>query len=131
MAGELLIFDLMLNGDSFFDSYDIAAGRSFQDFQFEFPNRLRALAPKGPAIVTAVDGPEGAANFTFIVYGLPPNTSFTLSIAGTEQSVPVTRTADAYGFFYSYLDDRWSPGPYSISVTWSGGTVTGTGTKLK
>jgi hypothetical protein len=131
MAGELRMFDLMTAGQSFYDSYDIAAGRSFHDFQFEYTDRIRALAPQGPAIVTAVDGPEGAANLTFIVYGLPPNTSFTLSIAGTEQSVPVTRTADAYGFFYSYLDERWRPGPYSISVTWSGGTVTGTGTKLR
>jgi hypothetical protein len=131
MAGELLMFDLMLNGESFFDSYDIAAGRSYLDFQQEFTTRIRALAPQGPAIVTAVDGPEGASSFTFIVYGLPPNTQFTLSIAGTEQSVPVTRTADAYGFFYSYLDEQWNPGPYSISVTWSGGTVTGTGTKLR
>lgn len=131
MAGELLIFDLMFNGDSFFDAYDLAAGRSYLDFQQEFTARIRALAPQGPAIVTAVDGPEGAASFTFIVYGLPPNTSFTLSIAGTAQSVPVTRTADAYGFYYSYLDEHWRPGPYSISVTWSGGTVTATGTKLR
>jgi hypothetical protein len=131
MAGELLIFDLMLSGESFYDSYDIAAGRSYLEFQQEFTTRVRALAPQGPAIVTEVDGPEGASSFTFIVYGLPPNTQFTLSIAGTAQSVPVTRTADAYGFFYSYLDEQWRPGPYSISVTWSGGTVTGTGTKLR
>jgi hypothetical protein len=130
MAGEILMFDLMRQGKSFYDAYDIAAGRSYLDFESDFTTRIATLAPLAPGIATAPDSQEGAG-ITFIVYGLPPNTSFTLSISGTAESIPVTRTADAYGFYSSYLDESWRPGPYTFSATWSGGTVTGSGTKLQ
>ena len=127
MSGELLIFDLMRQGKSFYDAYDIVAGRSYLDFQAEFTTRVRALAA-APGVATAADTPEGLG-LTFILYGLPPNTSFTLSISGTDSSIPSTRTADAYGFYYSYLDTQWRPGPYTITGTWGGGSVSGSALK--
>jgi len=128
MRGELLMFDLMQQGKSFFDSYDLVAGRSYLDFQAEFLARLRALAPKVPGVATAADAPTGAG-LTFLVYGLPPNTAVTYAISGTSSSSQISRTADAYGFLYTYIDNAWPAGAYTFTVTWSGGSVSGSGVK--
>lgn len=128
MSTELLIFDLMRQGRTFAEAFDFV-GPSVGLFDVTLERRIGALAPEQFGIATAQDTQAGAG-LTFIVYGLPPNTSFTLSISGADQSSPVLRTADAYGIYYSYLGDQWRPGQYTFSATWAGGTITGTGTKL-
>jgi hypothetical protein len=128
MRGELLMFDLMLQGKSFFDSYDLVAGRSYLDFQQEFLTRVRALAPQFPGVATAADSPTGPG-LTFMAYGLPPNAAVTYSISGTSSSRQISRTADAYGFLYTYIDNAWPAGAYTFTVNWSGGSVSGSGVK--
>jgi hypothetical protein len=128
MRGELLMFDLMMQGQSFFDSYDLASGRTYLDFQAEFLARVRALAPQSPGVATAVDSPAGPG-LTFMAYGLPPNALVTYSISGTSSSNTISRAADAYGFLYTYIDNAWPAGSYTMTVNWSGGSVSGSGVK--
>ena len=85
----------------------------------------------GPGILTAPDAQLGPG-LTFIVYNLPANAPFTLTIAGP-QSTTITRNADANGVYYSYLGDQWAPGQYTFSFPWLGGAVivSATGTKAQ
>ena len=64
-----------------------------------------------------------------MAYGLPPNAAVTYSISGANSSSQIARTADAYGFLYTYLANLWSPGSYTFTVNWSGGSVSGSGVK--
>jgi hypothetical protein len=127
-AGVLRIFALLAQGEAFEDAYAAVAGRSFDEFTATFPERVQALAPLYPAIVTVPDSP-GGAGLTFIVFGLPANATVSYSVTGPSNSVPRTVSLDAYGFYYTYVGNTWPAGTYTMTLTWSGGTLTGTGTK--
>jgi hypothetical protein len=129
MAGELLLFGLMAQGSSFDDAYKIVAGRSVAEFDSGFAARIRALAPKYPGIATAPDTVAGPG-LTFIAYGLPANTAVNFSIGGTATSSSNSRTTDAYGVVSTYLGAAWRTGPYTMTVNWSGGSISGSGVKL-
>ncbi|HEY6959368.1 MAG TPA: Ig-like domain-containing protein [Candidatus Limnocylindria bacterium] len=125
MAGELATFQQMAQGASFEDAYAAIAGRPFSDFAQSFASRIRVLAPPSPGIVTASSTPVGPGT-TFVIYGLPSNAMFSLSIVGNngyQLTGGSLRLADTYGFFTSYIAGGWPPGTYTISATWSGGTV--------
>jgi hypothetical protein len=128
VAGELLMFDLMAQGHTFDGAYGIVAGRSVAQFDSGLAARVRALAPKYPGVSTAPDSRTGIG-LTFFMYGLPANTAVTYSISGTSSSNQVTRTTDAYGFLSTFLDNAWPAGSYTMTVNWSGGSVTGSGVK--
>ena len=128
MSGELLLFDLMSQGRTFNEAYRIVAGRSVAEFDAGFAARVRALSPTYPGVATAADSPTGPG-LTFIAYGLPANTVVTYAISGTSSSRQTTRTTDAYGFFYTFLDNAWPAGSYTMTVNWSAGSVSGSGVK--
>lgn len=125
MPGELAMFSALAGGASFETAYSVAAGRPFSDFANAYAARIKALAPAYPALATAQDAPTGAG-ITFVVYGLPASSPFTLAITGSNGYHLLgsgARTADAYGVYYSYLAAGWPAGSYTISATWSGGVV--------
>jgi hypothetical protein len=120
MAGELRMFDLLAQGQSFDAAYATVSGQPFANFANAYSARVRALAPGYPGIATAPDTVEGGG-LTMIVYGLPPNAPFTMTVSGGS---PGPHVADQYGVYASYLGSTWPPGAYTISVSWSGGTIT-------
>ena len=97
-------------------------------FTAAFPQRARALSASYPAIATA-SGTFVGAGLTIMMYGFTPGAQITLSITGASNNVPSVRTVDQYGVSSIYLDSAWPQGTYTISVTWSGGTVTTSATK--
>jgi hypothetical protein len=126
-AGVLRILDLMGTGQSFESAYAAQAGRPFSTFAASAATRLRAISPTYPAVATATDSPLGVG-LSFDLFGFTPSAQVTLNISGPASSVPRIVTVTSTGTFFSYLDAAWPPGTYTISATWSGGTVTGTGT---
>jgi hypothetical protein len=125
-AGVLRIIELMGAGQTFEAAYAAQAGRPFASFSESVPTRLRALAPSYPGVATASDNPRGAG-LSFDLYGFTPSSQVTLYVNGPASSAPRTVTASSTGTFFSYLDAAWPPGQYTVTATWSGGTVTGTG----
>ena len=127
LAGELALFRAMAQGQTFDAAYASVAGRPFSAFSSTYAGRILALAPSYPGVTTAGDTRSGAGvSFTF--YGLPSNAPFTLSISGDNGyrlSGTNSRTADAYGFYFSSLTtaNGWPVGTYTISATWAGGTI--------
>ena len=86
----------------------------------------RRLGETSPGIATAPDSPSGGG-LTFFVFGLPPSTPVTYSISGVQVSRVNTRTTDINGFFYTYIDDSWTPGQYTMTAIWGSNSVNGTG----
>ena len=131
MSGNLEILRLVGEGVSFDDAYAAVAGRAFSSFSTTFAQRVRSLAPRYPGIATSTDTPDGPG-LAFIIYGLPANAPFTLSISGSNGYQLVGaggRAADAYGVYASYLGSGWPPATYTISASWAGGTVSAAGAK--
>ena len=127
-AGLLRLFALMDEGHAFDDAYAIVSARTIDEFAAMLPHRVLALAPAYPGVASAPDSPAGPG-LTFIVYGLPPDAPVSYRFTGPTSSVLATRSADAYGVVYGYIDDRFRPGTYTFTLTWSGGTITGTAVK--
>jgi len=125
MSGELLMFDLMAQGRTFNDAFSFVHGGTIGLFDVTIERRISYTTP---AISTAPDSPLGPG-LTFFAYGLPPNTPVSYSISGNQTSSVNSRTTDQYGFFYTFLGDAWSPGQYTMTAIWGGGSVSGTGTK--
>lgn len=124
-SGELALFQQMAQGASFENAYAIVAGRPFSDFAASFAPRIRNLAPSYPGIATAASTLVGPG-VGFVIYGLPANVVFSLSIVGNngyKLAGSNLRIADAYGYFGSYIAGGWPPGTYTISASWPGGTV--------
>jgi hypothetical protein len=128
LAGELLIFDLMAQGHTFDEAYQLVALRSVADFDAGFAARVRKLAFRWPGVI-AVPGSQSGPGLTFIAYGLPANTAITYSISGTSSSRQVTETTEAYGSFWTYIDDAWPAGSYTLTINWNGGSTGGSGVK--
>lgn len=126
-AGVLRIIELMGAGQSFESAYAVQAGRPFSSFAVNAAARLRAVSASYPAVATATDNPRGAG-LSFVLYGFTPGAQATLFINGPATSIPRTVTVGPIGTYFSYLDAAWPPGTYTVSATWSGGTVTATGT---
>jgi hypothetical protein len=126
-AGVLRIIELMGTGLSFESAYAAQTGSQFASFSLNAPARLRAISASYPAIATATDNPRGAG-LSFMLYGLTPSSQATLFVTGPASSVPRTVTVGSIGTFFSYLDSAWPPGTYTVSATWSGGTISATGT---
>ena len=125
MNGELLMFDLMAQGRTFNEAFALVHGGTIGQFDAALEQRLAETAP---GIASAQDAPLGRG-LTFLVFGLPANLSVTTSVVGAQGSSTNSRTTDAYGFFFTFLGDGWNPGQYTMTAFWSGGSVTGTGTK--
>ncbi len=127
LAGELGMFRAMAQGQTFEAAYATVVGQPFSTFSSTYAARIRGLAPAYPGIATAGDASSGPG-ISFVIYGLPASAPFTLSISG-DNGYRLTgsnsRTADAYGVYYSFLTtaNGWPAGTYTISATWSGGTV--------
>ena len=128
MPGERLMFDLMAQGRTFDEAYLFVAGRTVAQFDSTLAARVRAFAPAYPGVAAAHDSPTGPG-LTFIAYGLPANTVVSYAITGPSSSRQVVRSTDAYGFIYTFVDESWPAGSYAITLTWSGGSVTGSGVK--
>ena len=117
------MLDLMAQGMAFETAYQTVSGFPFSSFSSSYSQRVRLLAPSYPGIVTATDTTRGPG-LTILMYGFAPNSQVTLSISGAASNVPSSRTIDAYGTSSTFLDSSWPTGNYTISVTYSGGTVT-------
>ena len=128
MAGERLIFDLMAQGRTFDEAYRNVAGRSVAEFSAGFAARVRRLTFRWPGLV-AVPGSQSGSGLTFIAWGLPANAVIRYAIGGTSSSRQLTETTEAYGSFWTYIDNSWPAGLYTITVSWSGGSISGSGVK--
>ncbi len=126
-AGVLRILELMGAGQSFESAYAAQAGRPFSSFSASAPARLRTISPSYPAVATATDNPLGAG-LSFELFGFTPSSQVTVFINGPASSIPRTVTVGSIGTYFSYLDKAWPPGTYTVTATWSGGTVSATGT---
>lgn len=131
MLGVLDLLRRLASDESFADAYAAVAHRSLDTFAASFGARVRALAPAYPGIATSPDTPTGPG-LAFAIYGLPANAPFTLDVVGTNGFSLVggpQRTADAYGFYTSFLSTGWPPGTYTISASYAGGVVSVTAVK--
>jgi peptidase MA superfamily protein len=128
LAGVVRMLDLMAQGMAFETAYQTVSGFPFSSFASAYAQRVRLLSPSYPAIVTATDTARGQG-LTILMYGFTPGSQVTLSISGAASNVPGARTIDAYGTSSTFLDSTWPTGNYTISVTYSGGTVTVNATK--
>ena len=128
MDGELLMFQLMAQGRTFNEAFTFVHGGLALSLGLFDVSLERRLSDSAPNIGTAQDSPLGPG-LTFFVYGLPPNTPVSYSISGAQTSSVNSRTTDQYGFFYTFLGDAWSPGPYTMTAFWGSRSVSGTGTK--
>jgi hypothetical protein len=126
-AGVLRLLELMGSGQSFESAYAAQAGRPFSSFSVDAAGRLRAISPSYPAIATATDNPSGAG-LSFMLYGFTPGSQATIFVNGSVSSNPQTVTVTSTGTYLNYLDAAWPPGTYTVTATWSGGTVSATGT---
>ncbi len=126
LPAEQLLFTLMRQGQTFDAAYQLVAGRPLAAFADAFPARVLALAPRYPGVATAPDSP-GGPGLTFVVYGLPPGAVFVYEISGPSSSLGRLAATDGEGVFYTYLDERWPAGSYTLTATWSGGVVSGSG----
>jgi hypothetical protein len=126
-SGVVRIMEIMGTRQPFEFAYQAQAGRPFSTFADSAPARLRALAASYPAVATASDSPRGAG-LSFMAYGFTPGSQITLAVNGPASSVPQTVTVGAYGTYFNYLDAAWPPGSYTVTASWSGGAVSGTGT---
>jgi hypothetical protein len=122
LTGERLMFDLMAQGRTFEEAYRIVAGRSVADFSAGFGKRVRALTFRWPGLVV-VPGTQSGLGMTFIAWGLPANAAITYAISGTSSSRQLTDTTEAYGTFWTYIDNSWPAGFYTITINWSGGSI--------
>ncbi len=125
LIGEVRILDLMAQGQSFDAAYATVSGQPFANFANTYVARVRALAPSYPGLATATDTVQGGG-LTIMAYGLPPNAPFTLTISSFS---PESHSADAFGAYITYLGSTFPQGSYTISVSWSGGTITTTAAK--
>ncbi len=126
MSGEQLLFALMGQGRTFDEAYELVAGRPLSDFGDALAARIGALAASIPGIAAAPDTLAGPG-LTFIIYGLPANAPFTYQVTGPSSSRQTSAVADPYGVFYTYLGSSWPPGSYVMTVSWTGGTLSGSG----
>jgi len=90
---------------------------------------VKAVTATYPNIATATDTSEGPG-LTIMLYGFPPNTSVTLGITGPSNNVPSARNVDQYGTYLTFLDSRFAQGSYTITATWSGGSVSASAAKI-
>lgn len=132
MAGELAMLQQMAQGASFEDAYAAVSGRPLSDFAASLATRIRALAPGYPGVATTGTTRDGPG-LAFVLYGLPSNVTFSLSIVGDNGyrlAGSSLRLADTYGFFSSYIAAGWPPGTYTISASWPGGAVSTAAVKI-
>jgi len=128
MDGELLMFDLMAQGRTFTEAFSFVHGGGNLALGLFDVSLERRLGETAPGIATAPDSPSGRG-LTFFVFGLPPSTPVSYSISGVQVSRLNTRTTDINGFLYTYIDDSWAPGQYTMTAIWGSNSVNGTGTK--
>jgi len=128
MPGVVRMLDLMAQGMAFEAAYQTVSGFPFSSFSSAYAQRVRLLAPSYPGIVTSTDTTRGPG-LTILMYGFAPGSQVTLSISGAASNVPGGRTIDAYGTSSTFLDSSWPTGNYTISVSYTGGTVTVAATK--
>jgi hypothetical protein len=128
VVGTLRILDTIGQGQTFDNAYFAVTGQTLSTFYANAAQRIRAIAPVYPGATTAGDSVEGN-DLSFMFYGFPRETGITFSISGPASSRPTSVTTTSIGTYASYLGSAWPAGTYTVTATWSGGTVTTTGTK--
>ena len=99
-------------------SFAQALAQAVPDFDYDafgkrFSDRVEALVPAYPGIVTARGSPDGVGS-TVIAYGLRPGAPATLTTAGASERV-FTGSVDAYGIYLKYLGAELPVGEYRVT----------------
>jgi hypothetical protein len=127
-AGVIRILEALGRGQTFDAAYATVSGQPLSTFYATVSQRIRAISPTYPGITTATDTPEGAG-MAIMLYGFPANAQVTLTVGGAASSVPRSVTVSAIGTYVTYLNAGWPAGSYTITATWSGGTVSASSSK--
>ncbi|HEV8536494.1 MAG TPA: hypothetical protein VGR87_12395 [Candidatus Limnocylindria bacterium] len=126
-ARQIRILELLGAGLTLEEAYEVVAGRSWAAFVASLPIRIRALAVS-PAIAFAPDAYLGDSyGPTYVVYGLTPNSTLTLTITSPVTGrLVIQRQTDAYGVYWNSLSPQWPPTTYTFTVSSGATTLTGT-----
>jgi hypothetical protein len=128
-AGVIRMLELIGAGASFEDAYAAVTAEPFSAFSSSYAARIRAIAPAYPGITTAPDTVAGPG-MSIVFFGFGPNTQITYTVSGAgSTSIPRTVAVSPYGTTSTYLGAQWQPGTYTITATYSGGSVSTTGVK--
>ncbi len=119
-AGVLRIFDTIARGAIFPTAYSTVAGKQFDSFSADFPNRVRTLSPTYPAVAAAFD----PGVLIVFPYGFAPASSVTITveISGDYRPTTLTRLTDTYGTYAVAFADP-PVGSYTITVAGTNGTA--------
>lgn len=134
-AGILRLLDAVGQGQTFTVAYSATTGRPIEVFTAQRQERLRALAPSSPGVVTAAGSFTGnPQDLTFMLHGFVPSSAVHILVEGPNGLRNVessrTKTVSAYGEYTSFLGDLWPAGNYKFTVTSGTTVVTATVVKI-
>jgi hypothetical protein len=103
-------------------AYTAASGRSFDTFTSDLSDRALALADRYPGIATITRDSDGAS--VYILYGQPPDTRISLSIANARFGGSDSPTTTRYGCSIGVLSNSWPRGTYLVTLNGPAGRAT-------
>lgn len=123
-GGESKLLDKIGGGLPIEGAYEAASGKSFETFTSELSDRALALADGYPGIATATRQSDGGS--VYVLYGQPPDTRISVSIANARFGGSNSPTTNRYGCSTGFLGSSWPRGTYTVTLTGPAGRATAT-----
>jgi hypothetical protein len=121
-TSESNLLDKIGGGLSIESAYAAASGRSFETFTTELSDRALDLADDYPGIASTKRESDGAS--VYVLYGQPPDTRISVSIANARFGGSNSPVTDRYGCATGLLGNSWPRGTYLVTLNGPAGRAT-------
>jgi hypothetical protein len=121
---ESNLLDKIRGGLPIESAYMAATEKPFDKFLSELSDRAVALADRFPGIASTTRVSDGAS--VYVVYGQPPDTRVSVSIANSRFGGSSSPTTNRYGCSAGLLGSSWPRGTYTVTLTGPAGRATAT-----
>ena len=101
------IYERLRRGQNLAQAYSALTGRSFDDFVSGLPDRMRAAVPEGQGLIAV-------ASTSYLLYGFPPGSTITISVAGPRYSESAPLVVSPFGSNLENIDPTRTRGNYII-----------------
>ena len=121
-GGQSNLIEKIRGGLPIESAYTAASGRSFDTFTSELNGRALALAGGYPGVATITRDSDGGS--VYILYGQPPDTRISVSIANARFGGSDSPTTTRYGCSIGVLSNSWPRGTYLVTLNGPAGRAT-------
>jgi hypothetical protein len=111
------VYARLRRGQNLAQAYEALAGRSFDDFVGQLPDRMRAAVPSGQGLVAV-------APTSYLVYGFPPASRITITVSGPRNSESSPLVISPFGANFDEIAPTRPRGGYTVSAQAEGAVFT-------